>query len=341
MFRGAALRVALLAALTVPGAGAAVAQKCTTQARMEASTRSGMADTALRLATAVKSDDMAGLTKEMSAAFASVPSNGRMESLIANASAKLAGDTLKVTQVYELDASMRSPRDASDVDFSCPLKDTVAETDFAISGLMPGLYGFAMVEAEGGEHPWLLTFLLQQEAGGWKLEAVYFHPRTAAGDNGQWYWNAARERVRAKQPWLAWMYYNEADELLRPASFVTSTELDKLRAEEHAAAPPALSDGIGVQTPLVVKGADGEEFHFTAMTSEEAAEGMSLHLVLHYSVQDAEDKGSADRARNVAAAKAMIGAHPELRQGYSGVVVFADAPQQAPSVVSVPMVEIP
>ena len=337
----AVLPLALL--MAVP----ARAESCTTQARMPGAMRDSLADTALMLGTAVKADDAATLKAATIAEYAN--NFGPIEDAVRSTSDRLKGDTLEVKQVYELDASTRQAGDSSEADFSCALKDTTAETDFAIPGLPPGVYGFAMVEAastEPADHAWLLAFLLQKAGGGWKMAGFYPHARTAAGDDGLWYWNAARERVRAKQPWLAWMYYNEADELLRPASFVTSTGLDKLRAEEHAAAPPELSDGIGAQAPLVVKAKDGGEFHFTEMSSEAAADGLSLHLVLHYKVGETADNAAADRARNLAAAKAMIAAHPELRQGYSavvvlGLVVVADAPQQAPSVLSVPMAEIP
>jgi len=127
--------------------------------------------------------------------------------------------------------------------------------------------------------------------------------------------------------------------LLRPANFVSSTNLDKLRAEQHGAAPAGLGDGISAQTPLVVKAANGQEFHFTAMSNETAADDQSLHLVLHYAGTPL-DGAEANHARDVAAAAALMAAHPELRQGYSAVVVFGDVPGQNPSVVSLPMGEI-
>ena len=85
---------------------------------------------------------------------------------------------LRVTQIYELDASSRAADDTSDADFSCALTGTTSETDFAISGLPRGLYGFAMVEATG-DHPWLLSFLLRQDDGVWKLAG--FYPRATDG----------------------------------------------------------------------------------------------------------------------------------------------------------------
>ena len=328
---GLSLAVGLLAA------GPLTAQTCTTQAGMQGPVRTALADAALMLGTAVKAGDANAVKAATVAEYAN--NFAPIEYAIDTTSEKLKGGTLRVAQVYELDASGRKAGDTSEVDFTCPLKGTLSETDFSISSLPPGVYGFAMVEVTGGDHAWLLSFLLQQDGAGWKMAGFYPHARTAVGKDGLWYWSAARERVRDKQPWLAWMDYAEADELLRPAGFVSTTNLDKLRAEQHGAAPAGLGDGISAQTPLVVKAANGQEFHFTSMSNETAADDQSLHLVLHYAGTPLEGV-EANRARDAAAAAAMMAAHPELRQGYSAVIVFGDVPGQNPSVVSLPVGEI-
>ncbi len=329
---GACLPAALLVAMGV----SAGAQTCTTQARMQGSTRTALADEALLLATAVKAGDANAVKAATVAEYAN--NFAPIEYVIRNTADRLKGDTLRVTQVYVLDASSRKAGDTSEADFTCPLQGTTAETDFSIASLPAGMYGFAMVEATG-ERPWLLAFLLQQENGAWKMAGFYPHARTAAGKDGLWYWNAARSNVKTK-PWLAWLEYEEANELLRPASFVSSTSLDKLMAEQRAGAPPQLSEGVSAQAPLVVKAADGQEFHFTSLTNETATDDTGLNLVLHYAAEPVEG-AEANRARNLAAAKAMIGAHPELRQGYSSVYVFGDVPGQNPSVLTLKMTEIP
>jgi len=313
------------------------AQTCTTQAKMPTATRTALADEALQLGTAVKSGDANGVKAATVPEYAN--NFAPIEYVIRNTADKLKGDTLRVTQVYVLDVSSRKAGDTSEADFTCPLQGSTAETDFSFSSLPAGVYGFAMVEAAGGERPWLLAFVLEQENGAWKMAGFYPHARTAVGKDGLWYWNAARANVKTK-PWLAWLEYDEASELLRPASFVSSTSLDKLMAEQHAGAPPQLSDGISVQTPLVVKAADGQEFHFTSMTNEAAADDSSLNLVLHFAAEQLAGV-EANRARDLAAAKAMLAAHPELRQGYGSIYVFGDVAGQNPSVLSLKMTEIP
>ena len=331
-----AIALALLPVVAVP----VCAQTCTTQAALQPSLRDTLAGAAQTLGSAVKAGDTASLK---AATIAEVANNfAPTEYLVRTTSAKLIGDTLSVTQIYALDATARKSGDTSDADFSCPLKGTTSETDFSIAALPPGRYAFAMVEAAGGERPWLLSFLLQ-DVGGWKMAGFYPHPRSAAGHDGLWYWAAARDHVKTKQPWLAWLYFSQADELLRPASFVTSTQLDRLRSEQRTAAPSEfaeLADGPSSRTPLVVKTADGAELRFTSIGSESATDDKSLHLVLHYAV-DANANAEALRLRSEAAVKGLIDAHPELRRGYSAVLVFGDIPQQYPSVLSLDMDKIP
>ena len=197
-----------------------------------------------------------------------------------------------------------------------------------------------MVEGQGGARPWLVSVLLRKDGSAWKMAGLYTHARSAAGHDGIWYWNAARDDVKAKQPWLAWLLYGEADSLLRPTNFVSSTNLDKLLGEQHDTLPAELSDGLGPDTPMVVKGADGTEYRFTSVSAEGSEDGERLNLILHLKVEPLADPVAA-RARNTAAAKAFLDAHKELRSGFDGVLVFADAAGSAPFATEQKTSEIP
>ncbi len=316
--------------------GHAWAQSCTTQAKMTAELRSEIADSALFLAVAVQADDAA---KVQSAAVAEFAANfGATVALIHATAGQLAGDSLRVTQVYALDAKGRKAGDATDADFSCPLAGAAAETDFSIGGLPPGMYAFAMVEATGGK-PWLLSMLLRQEGLSWKLAGFYPRARLAAGRDGLSYWTAARDEAKDGKPWLAWLSYGEADELLRPANFVTSTDLDRLRSERRGAAPKELAEGIGNDAPLVVA-AGADTFRFTSLASAGSDDGAHLNLLVHLRAESTLDAAAA-KARNLAAAKALLTAHKELRSGFDSVLMFADASNQTAVLTQVKMAEIP
>jgi hypothetical protein len=312
--------------LTVVAAGMP-AQTCTTQAKMSPEDRTNLSNAAQHLAQSIKASDLAQVQGDTIAEFASASAFGPTAALVQSVSARLAGDTLVVTQIYELDARSRKAGDTSDAEFSCALTGTTAETDFSISGLPPGFYGFAMVEASG-DRPWLLAFLLRQDGDGWKLAGFYPRARVAAGHDGLWYWNAARADAKAKEHWLAWVFYGEADQLLRPANFASSTNLDRLRSEQRAGAPPELIGGIGTDTPLIVKASDGTEYRLTGIAAEASEDGKQLNLVLHLRADYLADAAAA-KARNVAAARALFDAHKELRQGFNGVWIFADSADSA------------
>ncbi len=336
-FRFAAVGAVLLAAAALP------AQTCITQANLAPELRDKLADSALALAVAVQAGDSAKVQSLASTDFAA--NFSQTATLIAGLAPALAGDTLHVTHLFQLDATNRKPGDSSDADFSCPLAATVSETDFSIAALPPGLYAFTTVAATDGPRPWQLSFLLQQQAGAagaapeWKMAGFYPREATAGGHDGLWYWRAARDDAKAKEQLLAWLLYGEADELLRPANFITSTNLDKLRAERRAATPPELGDGISAATPLVVKAGDAE-YRFTAIAAQPSDDGKQLILALHYDAPYLADP-VAGRARNVAAAQALLSANKPLRGAFDRVLVIAEASGHSPFVNDYPMAQIP
>jgi hypothetical protein len=298
--------------------------------------RQSLSDAALAIATAIKGNDTERV-RSMSAA--EIASNFASTTFVIHqTSTAIANDTLRVTQLYRLDASSRKPNDPAVADFGCALAGTTDEVDFSIPGLPPGVYAFAIVEA-AGDRPWLLPILLEQQGADWKMAGFYPHPRTAAGHDGLWYWTTARADAKAGKKWRAWVLYGEADQLLRPANFITSTHLDQLRSERRSNAPGELSDGISPEAPLVIKAKDGAEFHFTSLGSTATDDGKSLNLVLHYHV-DSIGEPAAAGPRNSAAAAAMLAAHPELREGFSNVSIFAEAQGQTPFITEQNLSEI-
>jgi hypothetical protein len=334
------MRAGMVVSLAMGLASSALyAQSCTTQARMSDVVRNNLSGAALDVAQAVKADNAATVQAGTIAEFASAGAFAPTAAVVKTTAGKIAGDSLQVTEIYVLDARDRKAGDTSEADFSCALTDSTSETDFSISGLPPGLYGFAMVEATG-PRPFLLSFLLRQDSGVWKLAGFYPHARTIEGHDGLWYWTTARADVKAKKPWLAWVYYGDADVLLRPANFATSTNLDRLRAEQAAAAPPELINGIDATSPLVIKAADGKQYTFTSFASESSDDGKQVKLVLHMSADYIADPVAA-KARNRAAVEALFDQHKDLKEAFNSVWCFADSPGHLPLLTEQAMSEIP
>ncbi len=321
------------------------AETCTTQSGLAAPERDAIADAAHRLATMVQTNDANALRSavvgELEKDFSA------FQYLVGTTAPKLAGAVTTVEQVYLLDATnLKQNPDgtAPDAQFFCSLNRSTMETEFQIPALPPGKYAFAIVNmapAAGAAKPgpWRLSLLLRQEQGKWLLAGLYPKPMTAAGHDGLWYWTQARQMVQQKQPWNAWLYYQAAEKLLQPANFVNSTHLDKLRSEAASAAPPALSDGVSVDAPLVVKATDGVEYHFTGLGVDDSLGQPSLDIEAHLRVDSAVDPAAA-RRRNNDAASALITAYPEMRKPFHGVWIYAESVGQNPFATEQPMAEI-
>lgn len=326
--------------LALPGvlgaAGPALGQTCLTQAKMAPTQRTEVGAAAYKLAGAVLAGDSKTVQDATIPQYAT--NFGQTGYLIRTTSAGMSGNMLAVTQSYVLDASARSANDSSEAEFSCPLVGTAAETDFAIASLPAGQYAFVMVEARGAS-PWLLSFLLQSTTAGWKMAGFYPHRREAAGHNGLWYWNTARTEAKDGRSWLAWVLYGEADSLLRPANFVSTTNLDRLRTETRTAAPAALSSGLNASTPLALQGPNGTTFAITGLASEASQDGKQLNLVVHLKSEGGGDT-NAQTARNLAAGGTLLAAHPELRTGFANLWVIAEAPGANPFVTERPIAEM-
>ena len=347
---GRALLAATLLAFAPLTAAITSAETCITQSGLAAPERDSIADAARTLATEVQMNDAAALRAS------SIPEItkdfGSLQSLIAATAPQLTGGVVTVDQVYLLDASTlkrNADGSAPDAQFFCSLNRSSMEAEFVIPALPPGKYAFAMVNSTAPTgatkpSPWRLSFLMRQDAPGkWSLAGFYPRAMTAAGRDGLWYWTQARELVKQKQPWNAWLYYQAAQKLLQPAPFVVSTHLDKLRTEATAAAPPALSEGVSVDAPLLMKAADGTEYRFTGLGVDDSLAQSSLDIAVHLSVGPGDAVKSdpaAARKRNNAAAAALLAAYPELRKPFHGVWVYAETPGQNPFATEQPMADI-
>ncbi len=322
------LKVSLLATMLLLQA-AAGAEVCTTQSQMTATERDGLASAAKSLADKVQAGDVAGL-RAMTVAELEKDFNG-VQSVVGQTAPKLTGGLLTVTQVYLLDGSeLKRGADGSapDAQFFCSLNKTAAEVDFLIPALPPGRYGFAIVESTGAT-PWRLSFLMRQEQGKWMMAGLYPKPILAAGHDGLWFWTQARQMVKAKEQWNAWLYYQQAELLLRPVNFVQSSHLEKLHAEQSAAAPLALSEGVTADAPLVVKGANGAEYHFVGLGVDDSLAKDKVDVIAHLKVDQIGDPVVA-RKRNADAMSALVAAYPEMRKAFHGVWIFAEMPGQNP-----------
>ena len=319
-----AMRRGVLASAVLAGCGLfgvsreGNAETCTTQSAMQAGDRDALAHAAQEFAGKMQGGDVAGLQAETIPEL--LKDFSGIRGAVLELGPHLKSDTLMVDQVYLLDATTLAA--GSDAQFFCTLNKSQAEVDLSISGLTPGMYGFAVVYGTGTS-PWRVSLLMRRDAGRWMLAGFFQGPTQAVGHDGVWYWREARRLNTAKQPWTAWLYYTEAQTLLRPAGFVQSTHLERLQDEQKAAAPPALSSGVSATTPLVIKGPDGKEYRITGLGVEALAGRSKADVVVH--VDEAATDPEELRARGDGTARALVTAYPELKSSFEGVLVSLDA----------------
>jgi hypothetical protein len=319
------LRIALLLALLFPVSGQLLAVTCTTQSQMTEADRTSLVQSAKNIGAAVQSGNPAAVQ----ALTVKAQFDG-MASTIARTAPLITGSTLTIDALYSLDASDLKTT-AEDTQFFCGVPGAPLHVDFTIPQLPQGKYAVVIVHATGVKDPQQMAFLLQKN-GDWQLAGFFVKPLLMAGHDSVWYWAKARSFAQKGQKWNAYFYYSIAAYLATPADFLTSTNLDKLDQETTGTRP----DGLPGTQPMQLPG-DGKSFAVNDLHSDGSLGG--LDLVIHYNATDAADP-VATRARNLEVMKAMLQAHPELRDGFHGLWVFAEAPNQRPFGNEVAMSEI-
>jgi hypothetical protein len=305
-----------LVTLLLPGRIYAVS--CTTQSQMSESERSALVQSSRTLASAVQSGNTAAVQAltipKVKAQFDPIAN------MIEQAAPLLAGATVTIDALYGLDASdLKSA--VEDTVFFCGVAGSPVHVDLTIPQLPQGKYALVLVHATGVRQPQQMAFLLQNN-GEWQLAGLFVKPLLLAGHDSVWYWTKARAFNQKGQKWNAYFYYTTAAYLATPADFLNSANLDKLNQETAASKP----DGLPGAQPMVVN-AGGQTYSVSELHTDGSLGG--LDLVLRYSTTDAADP-VATRARNLELMKATLQAHPELRDGFHGLWVFAEAPSQRP-----------
>jgi hypothetical protein len=308
--------VITLVTLLAPGRIFAVS--CTSQAQMADSERTALVQAARTLASAVQSGNIPAVQAltipKVKAQFDPIANT------IEQTAPLVAGATITIDALYGLDASDLKAA-IEDTVFFCGVSGSPVHVDVTIPQLPQGRYALTLVHATGVKQPQQMAFLLQKNTD-WELAGLFVKPLLLAGHDSVWYWTKARAYNQKGQKWNAYFYYTTAAYLATAADFMTSANLDKLNQETAGARP----DGLPGAQPMEVK-AGNQAYSVSDVHTDGSLGG--LDLVLRYTTSDAGDP-VATRARNLELMKATLAAHPELRDGFHGLWVFAEAPSQRP-----------
>ena len=344
-FRGfpvpwAAISLGVIALVIASGTG--FAQSCTTQAEMPPSSRTALQSAAMQMAQQIAAGNTAAIQSSI-APQVTAQAAGILSS-VATATPQVKAANFIVRNIYILDATDNAPSSAP-TQFFCGSMNQPPHVIFSLGGLQKGSYAIAMVDANAVAQPQQMTMIFAQanasttaapnspSASQWKLAGFAFKPTAIAGHDGLWYWKQARIYSQNKQNWNAYFYYTTAQYLLVPVSFVSSSNLNKLLREENAAKPAGLP---GKQPMQLANGT--EKFSITDIHTDGSLGG--LDLIIRYAVQNVQDP-VATRRQNIAVMHLMLQDHPELRQAFHGLWVYAVAPGQDPFGIELPMSQIP
>jgi hypothetical protein len=195
---------------------------------------------------------------------------------------------------------------------------TSTSTAFIIPNLPPGKYAIAIVDAQGSKVPFAISFVLQQMGQQWKLAGYYAKSGQAAGHDGNWYIQQARDYKQKGQTKAAYFYYWQARDLLAPVPFISTLQLDKLYDEMQQVVPNDLPVGQTINFT-----GNGKTYQLTNIFPMPV--GNDLDLVVKYATPDISDTAKSWQS-NMDLINALLAKYPEFRDAFQGIVARGVAP---------------
>lgn len=200
--------------------------------------------------------------------------------------------------------------------------------EFYLPGLSAGRYGIVIQDVTGSKGPYAVTTIFQ-DMNGWKMAGLQIRPETAAGHDGIWYLQKARDYKSKGQTHNAWFYYLTSWDLMAPVKFMGTKLLSKIIEESNGVLPSDVASG----GKAISFSYNGKTYNITDMTVYPTDK--TFDLSIRYSVPStANFAATAADARDLATAYASQ--HPELKDAFDSVWAHAIDPNGAdvPGVVT-------
>ncbi|MGA2961306.1 MAG: hypothetical protein ABSD96_06500 [Candidatus Korobacteraceae bacterium] len=293
------------------------AETCQEAGEIDSATRSAIESTAKSFLGMSVGGDVAGMR---AASMPSLAANfGGIEQAVLENKAGLAGPAV-IRKTYLLDVTGTAPVERAE--FFCGVfganGNTANSAGFVLPNLAPGRYAVVIIDINGPKEPYILSEILQQLGGVWKLAGYYAKSGHVAGHDADWYAQKAREFKQKGQIHNAWFYFWEARDLASPVPFMSTLKLDRLYEEAERVRPSDMpTDGqvsIAMGTRAVKLLAA-----FPIVVNDQMA------LVVKYQSPDISNTAQTFED-NTALMKTLVVKYPELRDGFSAIVVRAVAP---------------
>jgi hypothetical protein len=316
----------LLLAIYAPEA---IAQQCQTAAEMPPATRSAIESAAQQYFEMTARGDLFGLRQ---AAIPDLASNfGGIEKAVIDNKPNYAGTRASVRSSFLLTAEGTALQGKAE--FFCGIFNSPQRVGFLINNLPSGRYAVVVMDATGGKAPAMLSLVLQEMQGQWKLAGFVPKPALMNGRDASWYLARARELKSKGLNQIAWFYYMAGLYLTKPLDIMYTAQTDKIADEIQQVRPAELPSP---QKPLPIA-VGPASYSITEMTV--VPEGQQFYLRVQYQTPSVGPGGQAFQ-NNIAVAKAVIGRYPELRELFTGLSVRAVDPTGADYWSPVPMKDL-
>ena len=201
---------------------------------------------------------------------------------------------------------------------------------FVLNGLPAGRYAVTILDVVAADgtgkdsarqdgaskgDAYVVSFVLQQVAGEWKLGGFYAKAGESAGHDSAWFAERARAFVAKGQTHNAWFYFLQARNLATVVPFMSTRETDRLYDEAQKLVPADLPG----EAPMELL-AGWKVYKIRTIFAYGAAG--EVNLVVKYDWADVSDAAKT-YAENQAVARALVAKWPELRDGFRAIVTRA------------------
>ncbi len=326
-----AFLIAFVATL-LPGVQAA-AQTCQASTELDDATRTAITTAAQRYFTMASGGDAASLRQNAIPTLASDFSG--IEALIKARQPDLTGAQPTIKNIFLLDEQGLAPDPHAE--FYCGVFNRNGQTAnsaaFYLDNLPPGKYAVVLIEAASPKARTNFSEILQLEGTDWKIGGLYIKPAQINGHDGEWYANQARDYKSKGQIHNAWLYYQEARNLLSPLPFMGTLASDKMFDESQNLLPPDFpADGKTADLTL-------PEGTFKLISVYPTVVENDLDVVVKYQAADVTNTNQSYQ-NNMAIIKGMMAKYPEFRDAFAAFEARAIDPQGRDYNTLIPMKDI-
>ena len=173
---------------------------------------------------------------------------------------------------------------------------------------------------------------LQQIGADWKLAGYFARATQAAGHDGAWFAQRARDFRAKSQTRNAWLYYREAIALSAPVDFMSTLATDKLYDEAQAVLPGDLPINEALDLSAGGKSNRWTGIYLLAVEAD-------VDVVVLYESPDISNTQKTYE-QNGLVIKAVVAKFPEFRDAFAGVVARAVEPSGRDYGTLLPMKDI-